>query len=544
MEQVYEHGNWVIFGVGIYMLIMLYIGYVASKKVSATADYVVAGRRLNLFLATGTMLATWFGAGTAMGGAGNAYLFGNQGVIFDPWSSVVCLVILALFFAKLMRRGRYLTIADLFHLRYGKTMGLMSVVTLAISEMGWLGSQLVAFGTIIHFFTGMPLLLAIAISTLIVTIYTYAGGMWAVSITDVFQMIIVIAGLILLLVIAVPKIGGWGSIFSNSPDGNWSGINQWSFFYTPESAADPEIGNAGYFFYTGHKGIFYALAAWLSLGFGALTAQDTQQRLLSAKDEKTSALSTLFAAGGYVVFGMMPVIAGMLYYRINPDLSVDDAMSKILLLMSVKYLPTIATVIFVSALVAALMSSADSAILAASSVIGYNGYKLIKPDVSDAKTLKLTKLMVPTVTIVSLVLALWFQVIFNLMVIAWTLLLVSLFPSYIAGYFWKKANRNGAIASYFGGMVTWILAFLAYLPATKEANTDVIPGVTGVYWDWAMWDSLYIASIWGLIGAFVALIVVSLATQKKNAPLPLVDIDGNPMAIKNWTIFSGFKNKG
>lgn len=544
MEEIYSNKNWVIIGVGIYMVFMLLIGWWASKRVKGTADYVVAGRRLGIFLGTGTMFATWFGAGTCMGGAGNAYLFGNQGVIFDPWSGALCLILLAIFFARLMRRGRYLTIADLFNLRYGKSMALLSIGTLAISEMGWLGAQLVAFGVILNFFTGIPLLVGIAISTLIVVVYTYVGGMWAVTITDIFQMIIIIIGLILLLVIAIPKVGGLGAIFSNSPEGNWIGLNQWSFWYTSEAAADAEMGNAGFMYYTGHKGWFYMIAAWLSLGFGAICAQDTQQRLLSSKDEKTSAFSSLFAGIGYIIFGIMPIIAGMIYFRINPDLSIDDAMSKILLYMSIDYLPLAGTVIFVSALVAALMSSADSAILAASSVIGYNGYKLLKPDVTDQQTLKMTRIMVPIITLISLVLALWFQVIFNLMVIAWTLLLVSLLPSYVGGYFWKKSNRSGALASFFGGLASWIIAYLAYLPATKAANTDAVPGVPGVYWDWAMWDSLYIASIWGLLGSVLLLIIVSLATQKKDAPLPLVDIDNKPMSLKGWSIFSSFKTAG
>ena len=74
----------------------------------------------------------------------------------------------------------------------------------------------------------------------------------------------------------------------------------------------------------------------------------------------------------------------MIYFHLNPDLSIDDALNKILLLMAVDYLHAVFAVIFVSALVAALMSSSDSAILAASSIIGYNGYKYFKPNGSTS----------------------------------------------------------------------------------------------------------------------------------------------------------------
>jgi SSS family solute:Na+ symporter len=138
------------------------------------------------------------------------------------------------------------------------------------------------------------------------------------------------------------------------------------------------------------------------------------------------------------------------------------------------------------------------------------------------------RIAVPVVTIISLILALYFQVIYNLMVVAWSLLLVSLFAPYAAAYWWKKANRTGALAAFFGGFVGWIIAYFIHLPGTIEANTGILEeGV--VYWDWAMWDSLYIASVWGFIASIVCLVVVSLLTQKSDPPMPLLDIDGKPV---------------
>jgi len=535
MEGSYEYGNWVLIGLGIYMVFMLFIGWYASKRISTTTDYVVAGRRLGIFFCTGTLFATWFGSGTCMGGAGNAYIFGNQGVIFDPWGAAVCLLLTGFFFARLMRRGRYITLVDLFELRYGKSMGLLATSSLSIAEMGWVGAQLVAFGTIINYFSGIPLSMGITISTAILVVYTYLGGMWAVTLTDVFQMIILMVGMTAMLLVAIPLAGGWEAIFSNDPT-NMMGINQWSFIPTPEAAANPEMGNAGFMYYTGYVGWFYWLAAWLAIGFGSIPAQDLMQRVLSAKDEKTASHSSYLAGLLYVTVGMMPVIIGMIYFRLNPDLSIDDALNKILLLMAVEHLHPFFAVVFVSALVAALMSSSDSAILAASSIIGYNGYKYFKPDADERQTLKLTKLMVPIVTIVSLMLALYFQVIYNLMVIAWSLLLVSLFVPYVCAYFWKKANNYGAIAAFCGGLVVWIISYFIYLPMTKDANTDLgLKGAeSGLYFDWAMWDSLYISSVWAVIGSIVCMVVVSLITQNLDAPKPLVDIDGKPMAVVNW----------
>jgi Na+/proline symporter len=338
-----------------------------------------------------------------------------------------------------------------------------------------------------------------------------------------------------MLFVAVPLLGGWEAIFSNDPN-NILGINQWSIIPTSEAAANPVTKNAGFMYYTGYVGWFYWLAAWIAIGFGSIPAQDLMQRVLSAKNEKTAAYSAYLAGLLYVTVGMMPVIIGMIYFRVNPDLSINDAMNKILLLMAVEHLPPVFAIIFISALVAALMSTSDSAILAAASILGYNGYKYFKPDADQYQTLKCTKIMVPVVTLFSLMLALYFQVIYNLMVIAWSLLLVSLFVPYVCAYFWKKANNYGAIASFWGGLIVWVISYLIYLPMTKAANTDLgIKGAeTGIYFDWAMWDSLYISSIWAVLGSIACMVIVSLATQKMNAPIALVDIDGKPMAIENW----------
>lgn len=121
------------------------------------------------------MFATWFGAGTAMGGAGYAYLFGNQGIIFDPWGAACALLITAMFLAKMLRRGRFLTSVDMIQSRYGKRMTLISTVILA--DIGWLAAILLGGGSILAHFTSLDLTTAVSIATTVVVIYTFMGGM-------------------------------------------------------------------------------------------------------------------------------------------------------------------------------------------------------------------------------------------------------------------------------------------------------------------------------------------------------------------------------
>ncbi|MEW5784599.1 MAG: sodium:solute symporter family protein [Bacillota bacterium] len=521
----YPHANMVLIGIIIYMLAMLAIGWWSSKRIKDSTDYIVAGRRLSLFLTTGTLFATWFCAGTLMGATAQSYLFGNQGVIFDPWGAAVCLILTGLFFARLMRRGGYLTLVDFFELRYGKKMGILASIVLVIAEIGWVGAQLVAFGTILQIFTGLPLGWGILISCAVLIIYTYLGGMWSVTLTDVVQMFILVAGVVVILPAVVTQIGGWNYLFSHA--GNWAELPSFSMVPTAEE---------GYLWYFGIPGWFYYIGAWLALGFGSIPAQDLMQRVLSAKNEKVASYSSYIAGAMYLVVGMIPVILGIAMFEINADLTIPQT-EMILPWLAVNFLPPILTVVFVAALVAALMSSSDSALLAAASIIGYNGLRYVKPNAGSEMTLKVTRACVPIVAVVSLLLALYAETIYMLVVIAWSVILVGLFAPYAAGYFWKKCNQTGAIAALFSGFISWLGFIFFYMPLAKDANIGIIEeGV--VYMEWAIWDAVYIGSVPAFFISIVVMVVVSVFTAKADPAKPLIDMDGNPMKLINWT---GFK---
>lgn len=530
MGEGMSQGTMVLIGVIVYMIAMLCIGIWSSRQIKTATDYIVAGRRLGLPLVTGTLFATWFCAGTVMGSPAQAYLFGNQGTIFDPWSAALCLVLAGMLFNRLMRRGRFVTAADFFDIRYGKKMGVMAAIVLIVAQMGWVGSMLVAFGVILQYFSGLPLAWGIIISCVVVVAYTYMGGMWSVTLTDMYQAGLLTLGLLIMLPIAISHVGGWDSFIANAA--NWAEL--------PAFALVP-TADAGYLGYFALPGWFYYIGAWMSIGFGSLCSQDLMQRTLSARDEKTSVYAGYLAGILYLTVGMIPVLLGIIAYEVFPGLSIGET-EMIMPMLAVKFLPPILMVIFVAGVVAAIMSSCDSALLAASSILGYNVVRYFRRDASDELELKTTRICVPIVTIVSLLIALYLETIYMLMVIAWSIMLVGLIAPYAAGYFWRKANESGAIAALIAGFGSWVGFIFYYLPLTTEANIGVIEeGVP--FMDWAMWDAVYMGSVPAFFVSIAALIIVSLATQKINEPRPLADIDGNPLKLVNWTGWGFGKSK-
>jgi solute:Na+ symporter, SSS family len=95
----------IIGGIVVFFMIRLAIGYYASRKVKTTVDYIVAGRRLPIYLAGASIMATWFAAETLMGASAEAYKYGFQGVVFDPFGAALCLFISGFFFIRLDAPG-------------------------------------------------------------------------------------------------------------------------------------------------------------------------------------------------------------------------------------------------------------------------------------------------------------------------------------------------------------------------------------------------------------------------------------------------------
>ena len=206
----------------------------------------------------------------------------------------------------------------------------------------------------------------------------------------------------------------------------------------------------------------------------------------------------------YITVGLLPVFLGMAGAVILPDLADPDL---VMMSLALKYLPDIALVLFMGALVSALLSSADSALLAPASVIGWDLLRYFKPDAEERSSLRVTRLSVLLLGALSLLLALRTASVYDLMVDSWSVLLASLFVPLTAGLWWPKSNGPGALASIGVGLCAWQV--LRMLPVDLPADLLAVPF------------------------SALALVIVSLLTQKKAPPQPLLDAEGRPLAYEN-----------
>ncbi len=510
----YEYASLIIGGIIVILIVRIAVGYWAAKRVETTTDYVLAGRRLPIWMAAPSIMATWFAAETLMGSSSEAYQYGLQGVIFDPFGATLCLLLSGLLIVRIARRAQYVTIMDFFQQRYGTLMSVVGTVAQIIGYFGWTAAQIVAGGAILQALLGWDLSAGMILVAGVVTVYTMAGGLWADTALDFMQMFLTMFGLLLIFGGILWSVGGLDKFIGMAGAQN----TEYPFAMIPTA-------EEGYLGYTGYMGWFYYIAAWMAIGLGSIPAQDYLQRTCAAKDENVAVKSTYLAALLYISFGILSPFIGMAAYSaIGPDLPSEESQF-VLISMSMKYLPPFLTALFVAALASALMSTSDSSMLAGATMFTENIVKVFKPDLSDRAQLMLTRLALLFSGVLSLSIALWAETIYELAVLANTCILVGMVAPYVIGMYWKKANHIGALASFFSGSISWILLSMYYYPETLLANEGFVQD--------AVWDAVYIASTPAFFLSVIVFIAASLLTNKIDPPKPLRDLYGRTVNMKN-----------
>jgi len=469
-------------GVVIYLVVMLIVGIYAAKQADTADDFMVAGRRMPIWICAATLIATWFGGSAMMGSAGAAYEGGFLRIIADPFGGALALFIVGFFFARIFRRLRLVTFIEFFENRFGITAATIAAVASIASGIGWTAGMLVAFGTVFETLTGVPLVWGITGGAAVIFLYTAAGGMWAVAITDFVQIIVIAIGLVVLLVTVLVNVGGWGAIAPQLPEHTFRMIPL-------ENSTEIWLNY---------------LRAWLIFGLADVTSQALLQRSFSAKSEQVAQNSFYIAGFGYLILGMIPVMLGIIGSVTLPGLENSES---IIPTLALDHLHPIAIALFVGALLAAIMSTADSALLAAASVFSTNLLPLFKPHASDKLRLMATRIAIPVFGFIAIYIALKVQVIFNLILDANSVMLVSVVVPFIVGIYWRAANRTGALAAMAMGFLVWLLTTLLM----PELASDML----------------------GLVACLVTIVIVTPMTQKYDPPRPLLTADGEELEMKD-----------
>jgi Na+/proline symporter len=330
------------------------------------------------------------------------------------------------------------------------------------SYFGWIAAQLVALATVLNVLAGIPIVVGVVLCTFIVLVYTFIGGMWAVSVTDTVQTIMILIGLLFLTVKIVGDVGGFQLMVAQAPDG--------FFRFFPEPT---------------FKDWIHYFAAWITIGLGSIPQQDIFQRIIAAKSEKAAVRAAYLSGVMYLTIAFLPLLiawGGKILYQ---DSMIGDP-QMVIPMMVLQHTGIVMQILFFGALLSAILSTTSGAMLAPATVIGEN---LIKPQfkqLSDKQLLMIMRWSVVFIAICSVVMAMLNADIYDLVGQSSALSLVSLFVPLTAGLYWKKATRLGALLSIVLGGLVWVCC--------EWIATDIPPLIYGT-----------LASISGMmVGSLVA----------------------------------------
>jgi Na+/proline symporter len=278
--------------------------------------------------------------------------------------------------------------------------------------------------------------------------------MWAVSITDFFQSIMIIIGLLALGWQMYQQAGGFMPVINAQPAG--------FFNFLPE-------GNWG--------SISLYVGAWITVGLGSIPQQDIFQRIMAAKSENTAVRASYIAAVMYLVIGFIPLFIGLWGKFLYPGMN-DDEHQMLIPRMVLEHGSGMLQILFFGALLSAILSTTSGAMLAPATVIGEN---LIRPyfsNLTDKQLLRIMRLSVLGVALCSALMAGRESNIFKLAEQSSSLSLVALFVPLAAGLYWKKASDKGALASVSLGMLVWMIC--SYYDHTQPILPGLLASVAGM----------------------------------------------------------------
>ena len=462
-----------MFFYGLIFFIGAYAGQI--RKNDTEEDVMLAGRSIPLFVGVFTMSATWVGGGYINGTAENTYN-PDYGLIWvqAPWGYAISLILGGLFFAKKMRRMEYKTMLDPLAQRYGKNMGAVLFLPALAGEIFWTAAILTALGTTFGTVLGIDAQTSIVLSSLIAIAYTALGGLWAVALTDIFQMILLLIGLALVIPFSLEYVGGWD--------------NAWAVYQQNKGAAATFFPNKealGNYYWNWWD---YALLLML----GGIPWQVYFQRVLSARSENAAMWLSILAGVVCIIAAVPAVMIGVIGDAFNTTgdwtavgAAGAPATSAEILPYVMRYLsnPTVAT-IGLGAIAAAVMSSVDSSILSASSMAGWNVYKpLFKPNLSSKELAKVIRRMVWIIGIAATLLALQIESVYALWFLCGDFVYCLLFPQLVTAMYDPKANKYGSMAGFAvafflrfgGGDATLGIPVMLPYPMIEDALTCLFP---------------------------------------------------------------------
>lgn len=460
---------------GIIVVTLLGVSLARLSKVKTKADYLVAGRSLPAAVLVFTLLSSWIGSGSLLGGAENAYKHGFAALWQGGggWAGLA----LIYFIAPRARKFAQYTIPDLLESRYNQTARVLGVIAVLFTYTAITSYQFIGGGDIIHLiFPNITAVKGAYILACFVIVFTAIAGMGSVAYMDVVIGLLATFTMIAALPVLIHIAGGWPQVKAVLPATHF----QWLGDFKPIEALE-----------------LFLPTCLLMLG-----NQSMYQKFFSAKTEKDATRATVGWIIGTVVLETVIVAIAVVGSAIFRTGEVAQKPREILAYSATHAFSnggTVLTVLgalLVGAIFAKVVSTANNYLFSpATNLVNDVFVRYLRPQASNGQVLLVSRLMVVLLGCWALIQALQITSVLKMSLYAYTIYSAALTPVILAAFFWRRATAAGAVSSIASGTVVTVgWKYLApTLPKSLAERDAILPA---------------------LIASLICLVVASLLTKR------------------------------
>ena len=417
----------------VYMLAMMLVGWIVGKKqINDSKDYMIAGRRMGLFMVAFSLSANNVGGGSTTGLAQKAFGDWGMSACWYVLAAAIAMIPLA-YFAPKIRKTMAVTIPEVVGRRFGKLSCNFTAVLNVLSLFCLTSSQIAASGVVIATLTGMPQNVALLVAGAVVIMYTTFGGMIADQISDLVQFIIILVGLAIVTPVVISGVGGWQVISEALP---------------PVQMSFTKIGWITIIGY-----IFNYFCTFLS-------GPEMVSRFATAKDEKTAQRASLLSGVLMAAMSLFPTLLGLAALAVKDSLPALAANgSNAMMAVTSAYAPQAIVGVVSAAIICATMSSADSNLLCMSTMVMNdlvfgNGFG---KQMSEKKIIFVTRVLNVVFAIIAMLICLFGVDIVTMNTFAFGIRCAGPFAAYGLGMVVKKATKLAGILSIITGTIGFVV---------------------------------------------------------------------------------------
>jgi Na+/proline symporter len=414
-----------------YVLVQLAIGVVVSRRIRNENDYLLAGRSLGPVLTTASIFATWFGAETCVGAAAEVYSGGLRLSLSDPFGYATCLLVFGLFLVVPLYQRGLTTLADLFRQRFSPGVERLVALLLIPSSLFWASAQIRAFGRVIAWGSTLSPDTGVAIAAATACLYTAFGGLLADAYADLIQGTMLIVCLLVLAATVIADTGGISASFALVSAAR-------------ESAAPTSL--------------VHMLNAWTIPILGSLFAQELLSRAVGSKSARIARGSALTASVVYLLVGSIPLVLGAIARQSLTSADPEAVLSA----LSLKHLGKLGYLVLTGALVSAILSTVDSALLVAGSFVSHNLAPFVRPDIDDRARLFVARGSVVFFSLLAYLLARGEGTVHGLVSQASSVGSAGVCVSGLMALFTRVGGAACAYAALLAGVLSWLASEYVY----------------------------------------------------------------------------------